>query len=47
MMSGKYLFAVVLKTFSHLKCFSPPVNPAKEIVDPDDKKPKDWDERER
>lgn len=27
--------------------FSPPVNPPKEISDPDDKKPKDWDEREK
>ena len=27
--------------------FSPPVNPAKEIVDPNDRKPKDWDEREK
>ena len=27
--------------------FSPPVNPPKEIVDPNDKKPKDWDEREK
>lgn len=26
---------------------SPPVNPPKEIDDPDDKKPSDWDEREK
>ena len=26
---------------------SPPVNPPKEIVDPNDRKPKDWDEREK
>lgn len=26
---------------------SPPVNPPKEIVDPEDKKPEDWDEREK
>lgn len=25
----------------------PPVNPPKEIDDPDDKKPSDWDEREK
>lgn len=27
--------------------FTPPVNPPKEIDDPDDKKPEDWDEREK
>ncbi|XP_059151798.1 calnexin-like isoform X2 [Physella acuta] len=27
--------------------FSPPVNPPKEIEDPDDQKPADWDDRER
>ncbi|XP_033742114.1 calnexin-like isoform X2 [Pecten maximus] len=27
--------------------FSPPVNPPKEIDDPNDKKPSDWDEREK
>jgi hypothetical protein len=27
--------------------FSPPVNPPKEIEDPNDKKPEDWDEREK
>lgn len=26
---------------------TPPVNPPKEIEDPDDKKPEDWDEREK
>ncbi|ESO01982.1 hypothetical protein HELRODRAFT_184962 [Helobdella robusta] len=32
---------------SLLEDFTPPVNPSKEIVDPDDKKPDDWDDRER
>lgn len=27
--------------------YRPPVNPPKEIDDPDDKKPSDWDEREK
>lgn len=27
--------------------FSPPVNPPKEITDPEDKKPSDWDDKER
>lgn len=27
--------------------FNPPVNPPKEIDDPNDKKPSDWDEREK
>lgn len=27
--------------------FTPPVNPSKEIDDPTDKKPTDWDEREK
>ncbi|XP_063700248.1 calnexin isoform X2 [Culicoides brevitarsis] len=30
-----------------LEDFQPPVNPPKEIDDPTDKKPEDWDERER
>lgn len=30
-----------------LKDFTPPVNPPKEIADPDDKKPDDWDDREK
>ena len=25
----------------------PPVNPAKQIVDPEDKKPADWDDKEK
>lgn len=28
-------------------CYSPPVNPPKEIDDPKDKKPEDWDEKEK
>ena len=30
-----------------LEDVTPPVNPPKEIDDPDDKKPEDWDEREK
>lgn len=30
-----------------LEDFTPPVNPPKEIDDPDDSKPEDWDEREK
>lgn len=30
-----------------LEDFSPPVNPPSEIDDPDDRKPEDWDEREK
>lgn len=30
-----------------LVCFSPAVNPPAEIDDPDDKKPADWDDREK
>ena len=32
---------------SLLDSFEPPVNPPAEIEDPDDKKPEDWDEREK
>jgi hypothetical protein len=32
---------------SLLKDFEPPINPPKEIVDPDDKKPETWDDREK
>ncbi|XP_015791836.1 calnexin [Tetranychus urticae] len=32
---------------SLLEDFNPPVNPPKEIDDPDDTKPEDWDEREK
>ncbi|KXJ28480.1 Calnexin [Exaiptasia diaphana] len=32
---------------SLLEDMTPPVNPPKEIEDPDDKKPEDWDEREK
>ena len=27
--------------------YRPPVNPPKEIADPNDKKPSDWDDREK
>ncbi|XP_050416905.2 calnexin isoform X1 [Patella vulgata] len=37
----------VVNSGSLLEDFSPPVNPPKEIEDPDDKKPEDWDEREK
>lgn len=30
-----------------LNDFSPPINPPKEIDDPEDRKPEDWDEREK
>ncbi|KAK3700427.1 hypothetical protein QZH41_015289 [Actinostola sp. cb2023] len=32
---------------SLLNDMTPPINPSKEIEDPDDKKPEDWDEREK
>lgn len=32
---------------SLLEDFTPPVNPPEEIDDPNDKKPEDWDEREK
>ncbi len=32
---------------SLLQDFNPPVNPPKEIDDPNDIKPEDWDEREK
>lgn len=32
---------------SLLEDFSPPVNPPSEIDDPSDKKPSDWDDREK
>lgn len=37
----------VVSSGSLLEDFTPPVNPPKEIDDPDDKKPSDWDEREK
>lgn len=37
----------LINSGSLLDDMTPPVNPAKEIVDPDDKKPEDWDEREK
>ncbi|XP_050296179.1 calnexin [Anthonomus grandis grandis] len=36
-----------VKSGSLLEDFSPPVNPPAEIEDPTDKKPSDWDEREK
>lgn len=38
---------VFISSGSLLQNFSPPVNPPKEIDDPNDKKPADWDEREK
>ncbi|XP_065927321.1 uncharacterized protein [Magallana gigas] len=37
----------VVNSGSLLDDFSPPVNPPKEIEDPNDKKPEDWDEKEK
>ncbi|XP_067618849.1 calnexin isoform X2 [Eurosta solidaginis] len=37
----------VINKGSLLADFTPPVNPPREIDDPEDKKPKDWDEREK
>ncbi|XP_078324278.1 calnexin-like isoform X2 [Crassostrea virginica] len=37
----------VVNEGSLLEDFSPPVNPPKEIDDPKDKKPEDWDEKEK
>lgn len=37
----------IIKSGSLLDDFTPPVNPPAEIEDPDDKKPEDWDEREK
>ena len=37
----------VVNNGSLLTDFSPPVNPPAEIDDPNDKKPSDWDEREK
>ncbi|KAL1506401.1 hypothetical protein ABEB36_005771 [Hypothenemus hampei] len=36
-----------IKSGSLLEDFNPPVNPPAEIEDPEDKKPEDWDEREK
>ena len=32
---------------SYRHYYRPPINPPNEIDDPDDKKPSDWDEREK
>lgn len=51
--SGSLLedFTSVLKCVfmigSYWHNYRPPVNPPKEIDDPEDKKPSDWDEREK
>lgn len=37
----------IVNSGSLLEDFEPPVNPPKEIVDPDDRKPEDWDDREK
>jgi len=37
----------IVNSGSLLEDMDPPVNPPKEIVDPADKKPEDWDEREK
>lgn len=37
----------VIKSGSLLEDFVPPVNPPEEIDDPNDKKPEDWDERQK
>lgn len=42
-----YVDQKLVNSGSLLTDMSPPVNPPKEISDPDDKKPKDWDEREK
>jgi calnexin len=42
-----YVDHTLVNSGSLLSDVSPPVNPPKEIADPDDKKPADWDERER
>jgi calnexin len=42
-----YVDQNLINSGSLLTDMSPPVNPPKEVSDPDDKKPKDWDEREK
>ena len=39
--------AQIFKEGSLLEDFEPPVNPPREIDDPNDHKPKDWDESEK
>ncbi|CAH8593215.1 unnamed protein product [Schistosoma haematobium] len=43
----RYIDQIKVQSGSLLEDFDPPVNPPKEIDDPDDKKPSDWDEREK
>ncbi len=40
-------FSTVAVNLVMILACSPPVNPPKEISDPNDKKPADWDDRER
>ncbi|KAM3181434.1 hypothetical protein ACTXT7_014391 [Hymenolepis weldensis] len=42
-----YIDQSLIKSGNLLTDFEPPVNPPAEIDDPEDKKPEDWDERER
>lgn len=37
----------IINSGNLLEDLTPPVNPEKEIADPDDFKPQDWDEREK
>ena len=37
----------VISEGSLLSDLTPPINPVKRIADPEDKKPEEWDERER
>lgn len=37
----------IMMNFCLMLIERPPVNPPKEIADPDDKKPDDWDDREK
>ena len=41
------LWYILVVNIRYYIIFSPPVNPPKEIEDPNDKKPEDWDEREK
>jgi len=42
-----YVDQDLVNSGSLLEDMNPPVNPPEEIVDPEDKKPEDWDEREK
>nr|CAX75038.1 calnexin [Schistosoma japonicum] len=43
----RYIDQIKVQSGNLLDDFDPPVNPPKEIDDPHDKKPSDWDEREK